>query len=227
MAYTKLASAIYNDIVGGLRGYSANMSLSLEQLEDEIAEERLAVIKAYTLKGIIPKDDLVRTITCIPVDCKDIEGCNSCSGNDFFGGTPTMHFEIPKLLTDFGTVGIDYIGSPDLQNPFYIYTKASDLKYRQYKKYKNKRPYVFVNVSPNENGMCDCWIFNAPFIKKVTVIGIFKDERDLEKFGCKCDTDDEKMSFLDSEIKERITKRKIQYYRQLAPPPVINTQIPQ
>jgi len=66
-----------------------------------------------------------------------------------------------------------------------------------------------VNVSPNENGMCDCWIFNAPFIKKVTVIGIFKDERDLEKFGCKCDTDDEKMSFLDSEIKERITKRKI------------------
>jgi len=30
MAYTKLASAIYNDIVGGLRGYSANMTLSLE-----------------------------------------------------------------------------------------------------------------------------------------------------------------------------------------------------
>jgi hypothetical protein len=25
-----------------------------------------------------------------------------------------MHFEIPILLTDFGDVGIEYIGSPDL-----------------------------------------------------------------------------------------------------------------
>jgi hypothetical protein len=30
MAYSKLASAIYNDIVGGLRGYSSTLTLSLE-----------------------------------------------------------------------------------------------------------------------------------------------------------------------------------------------------
>jgi hypothetical protein len=29
----KLASAVYNDIVGGLRGYHANPSISMEQLE--------------------------------------------------------------------------------------------------------------------------------------------------------------------------------------------------
>jgi len=28
--YSKMASAIYNDIVGGLRGYSSNPTISLE-----------------------------------------------------------------------------------------------------------------------------------------------------------------------------------------------------
>lgn len=226
MAYSKLASAIYNDIVGGLRGYSSNPTLSLEQLEDEIVEERLAVIKQYTLKGIIPKDDLVRTISCIPVDCKDIENCSKCQKSNLFEGTPTMHFEIPMLFTDFGQVGIDYIGSPDLQNPFSIYTRANNLKYRKYKRWSSNKPYVYVNVSPNENGMCDCWVFNAPFLKRVTVIGVFKDERQLSKFGCNCDANLENMSFLDAEIKERITKKKLYYYRQLLPPVQPNNQQP-
>ena len=37
----KLASAIRNDVVGGLRGYHTNLSMSLEQLMDEIVDERL------------------------------------------------------------------------------------------------------------------------------------------------------------------------------------------
>jgi len=45
MLLTELASAIYNDVVGGLRGYAATPNMSLEQLEDEIIEERQAVIK--------------------------------------------------------------------------------------------------------------------------------------------------------------------------------------
>lgn len=227
MAYNKLASAIYNDIVGGLRGYTSTPTISLEQLEDEIAEERLSLIKQYTLKGIIPKNDLLRTISCIPIDCKDIENCSSCQkGSDFFGGTPTMHFEIPMLLTDFGQVGIEYVGSTDLHNPFVIYTKANNLKYRKYRKWGNNKPYVYINVAPNENGMCDCWVFNAPFLKRVTVIGVFKDERQLASFGCNCDADLENMSFLDAEIKERITKKKIYYYRQLLQPQQPNNQVP-
>jgi hypothetical protein len=38
---TKLASAIRNDVVSGLRGYHTNMSMSLEQLEDDIIDMRL------------------------------------------------------------------------------------------------------------------------------------------------------------------------------------------
>ena len=227
MAYSKLASAIYNDIVGGLRGYTSTPTLSMEQLEDEIVEERLSLIKQYILKGVIPKNDLLRTISCIPVDCKDIEACPTCQKkiSPDWGGTPTMHFEIPLLLTDFGNVGIEYVGSADLQNPFVIYTKPNNLRYRKYRKWGNKKPYVYINVSPNENGMCDCWLFNAPFIKKIAVTAVFKDERQLASFGCSCDTVDNS-SFLDAEIKERLTKKKLYYYRQLLQPQQPNNQVP-
>ena len=45
MELSKIASAIYNDIMAGLSGMNANPTISLEQLEDEIIEERTAVIK--------------------------------------------------------------------------------------------------------------------------------------------------------------------------------------
>jgi hypothetical protein len=37
----KLVSAVHNDIVSGLRGYHTNLSLSDEQLADDIIDERL------------------------------------------------------------------------------------------------------------------------------------------------------------------------------------------
>lgn len=224
--YNKMASAIYNDIVSGLRGYSANPTLSMEQLEDEIAEERLAVIKQYILKGVIPKKDLLKTISCITVDCKDIEGCDACGGDSNFEGTPTMHFVIPPLMTDFGGFGIEYIGSADLQNPFIWYTNPTSMRYHKFRRRTKNKPYVFVNMSTNKDGMCDCWVFNAPFLKRVTVIGVFKDERKLEEYGCDClGEGDNSPSFIDAEVKERLTKKKIYYYRQLAAPILPNDQV--
>ena len=76
--YTKLASAIINDIYSGLAGLHHNMSISQEQLEDEIVATRLQVIKEYQLQGILPLKDLLMAINCIPVDCKDLERCPIC-----------------------------------------------------------------------------------------------------------------------------------------------------
>lgn len=45
MTLDKIASAIYNDVKGGIAGMSANENLSLEQLQDEVIEERQAVMK--------------------------------------------------------------------------------------------------------------------------------------------------------------------------------------
>ena len=220
--YSKLASAVYNDIVGGLRGYTSNPTMSLEQLEDDIAETRLAVIKEYSLKGVLLKNDLLMSINCIPVDCKDIENC-SCN-NTIDGGTPTLHFEIPQVMTEFDG-GIYYIGSPDKQNPFIWYTSPTQLKYHKYRKKGKNKPYVYVDVTPNKNNMFDCWVFGTPILKTVSVIGIFKDLNQLECSQCS-DADPNNLNYIDQEVKRRVTELKIKYYRQLMPPIVPNDQIP-
>ena len=121
MQLDKLASAIRNDILGGLKGYHSNLSMSLDQLKDDIIDERLQIIKEYSLKGIIPGKDLYLSINCIPVDCENIERCNC---KEIECGTPTAHFEIPQIVNDYGEQSIDYIGSVDRQNPFIYYTSS-------------------------------------------------------------------------------------------------------
>ena len=106
MYIQKLASAIKNDLVSGLRGLHNTMSLSEEQLEDEIIEERLQIIKEYSLKGILPIKDLLLAVNCVPVDCKDLDRC-PCK--EF--GDPIAHFEIPQIVNDFGNEAISYLGS--------------------------------------------------------------------------------------------------------------------
>lgn len=205
---TKLASAIRNDIVGGLSGYHSNLSISIEQLEDEIVNTRLAILKEYSLKGILPVKDLYISINCIDVDCKDLERCQC---NDCFSSTPTAHFEIPQIVNDYGNLAIDYIGSIDRQLPFVCYTSLSNYRNHKYRKRGKDKPYVWIDTTPNENGMCDCFIFNAPLLKQVSVSAIFKDIRQLEGFNC-CEIGDNK-TFIDSEIQKRLVAQKINLYK--------------
>lgn len=222
--YNKLASAIYNDVVSGLRGYSSNPTMSLEQLEDDCIDERLQIIKEYFIKGLVPKKDLLLSINCIDIDCKSLERC-ACSTDGC--DTLVAHFEIPQLLTEFGDAGVEYIGSTDRMNPFIYYVNPIVMKYHKYGKRTRKRPYVYIDVSPNENNMYDCFVFNAPLLKQVSVVGIFKDPRQLEEYGCCSPIDINNMTFIDAEIKKRLTEKKLRYYRQLAVPVTPNDQQPQ
>lgn len=227
MILDKLTSAVYNDIVSGLRGYSNSISLSLEQLTDDIADERLAIIKEYFLKGLVPKQELLLSITCIEIGCKSMDKCY-CGIDDPYKEF-TAHFEIPQLVTDFGSEAIEFIGSSDKTVSFQVYTNLTSWRYSKYRKRYQKRPSVFVDTTPNENGMYDCWLFNAPIIKKVTVVGIFKNLAQLEQYAC-CSSDlldhFQTISFIDNQIKQRVTEKKIKYYRQFSPPILPNDQAP-
>lgn len=218
----KLASAIRNDVVSGLRGYYTNLSMSLEQLMDEIIDERLQILKEYSIKGVLPVKDLYLSINCVPVDCKDLERCR-CAGQDDCL-TPTAHFEIPQIVNDYGSLSIDYIGSTDRQNPFIYYTSSTAYRYHKYRKRGKNRPYVWIDTTPNENGMYDCFVFNAPLLGQVSITAIFKDPRQLEKYGCCAELKDNNMTFINNEIKKRLTEKKIRYYKQLALPNMPNNQ---
>lgn len=222
---SKIASAIYNDIQSGLSGYNSTLNMSIEQLEDEVVQERLAVIKTYSAQNLIPVKDLIYSLNCIETDCKDLSKCCESTGS-----TPQLHFEIPQIINDFGEKAIDFIGSTDKNIKFKVYTNPSIFKYHQYKTRGANKPYVFIDTTPNEHNMYDGYIFNAPLLERLTVRAIFKDPRQLEQYSCCNFEEQDNMSFIESDIKDRLTKKKLAYYRQNVQTPIIiqqpNNQIP-
>lgn len=91
MIVNAIASAVYNDIVSGLAGYEATINMSLEQLEQEVVEERLAIIKKYSMQNLIPRKDLFYSLNCIELDCKSLDKCCEYDPEDEL----VAHFEIP------------------------------------------------------------------------------------------------------------------------------------
>ena len=226
MYIEKLASAIKNDVVSGLRGYHQNLSMNLDQLQDEIVATRLEIIHQYFLKGQFPIKDLLLSINCVDIDCKSLERCSCGRINE--DDTLVAHFEIPQLITYYGKQAIDYIGSTDRRNKFTIITSLSELDSIKYRKRRKNKPYVWIDYSPNENGMLDCFLFNAPLLEQVSVVGVFKDPRQLTQYNCCNNTEltgpDTNFSFIDQLVKDKLTKEKIYYYRQLQVPRLQNDQ---
>ena len=226
MYIEKLASQIINDVVSGLRGYHSNLALNRDQLGDEIVACRLEILHQYFLKGIIPVKDLLIAINCVNVDCESLERCRCREYNE--DDTLVAHFQIPQLISYYGKDAIEYIGSTDRRNKFQVITSLTELENRQYKKRGKDKPYVWIDTAPNAEGMLDCFIFNAPFLEQVSVVGVFKDPRQLNRYNC-CNTDelngpDINPSFVDQLVKDKLTKEKIYYYRQMAAQRLPNDQ---
>lgn len=206
---------VQNNIVSGLSGMHENMTLSTELIEDAIINERLAIIEEYRLKGLINLKDLAITINCINIDCDtSLERCGCNIEED----CPTIvpHFEVPQY------VDIIYIGSNDKQQSFSLYKSIQQTKYRKYKKRGKNRPYVWIDNTPNKNGMYDGFVFNAPLLSQIAITAVFKDPRQLKGFTC-C-SDDTQHSFIDADIVERVSKKLLTYYRQLYMAPQPNNQ---
>ena len=221
-----MASAILSDLKSGLAGMNSNPNISIDQIEDEIIEVRQSIIREMYTKGILQKHDLMLAINCIEVDCESLERCKCRAANP--NDTIVAHFEIPQIVTYYGKQAIDYIGSTDRQNKFNIITSLSQLQNKKYKKRGNNKPYVWIDYAPNTNGMLDCFLFNGPFVNQVSIVAVFKDPRDLNKYNC-CNTDELKGqdvndSFVDQLIKDKLTKEKLYYYRQMATQRLPNDQ---
>ena len=221
MTLNELSSAIYNDIVGGALVPKSNLRfLSMEQLTDEVIETRNAIIKDWYLKNALNLSDMMVAINCVEVDCKDQNKCSCISS--LANAKMAKHFEIPQLMPGLGSDALMFVGSTDRSNSFKIYYNLEAIKYQQhyqrYRKKPNPKPFVYVEKTPNENGMYDCWIFDAPFVQYIAVIGIFKDPRQLEKYNCCDDIEYLEMGAISNEIKNRILQKKIQLYRTPAPP---------
>lgn len=221
MTIDAIASAIYNDVMSGLRGITSNPSMSMEQLKDEVVAERNTIIKEYLLKGLITLDDLYLSINCIEVDCEFMSKC--C---DLPVGKKAMHFEIPALLNIGGLSTVKYIGSIDRQIPYSVYTDDA-YRFHEFRKHSKSTPYVYVDTSINKNGNMDCYVFNAPHAKYLSIVALFKDPRQVIEWDCCSDID----IYLDcglisNEVQRRLTEKKLRFYRQAQAPVLPNDQVP-
>lgn len=216
----KLAWAVYNDVVSGLAGIVSNPTISIDQIKEEINEERLSVIKEYTLRNMIPRKDLFMAVNCIEVDCKSLDKC-PC---DVSYSKPVAHFEIPQTLNDIQGGGIEYIGTIDKSISFKVYTSRA-FKYHKYRKRGAEKPYVYIETTPNENNMYDGWIFNAPLLEIISAIIIPKNLEQISLYSCCAGEDLENYTFLSTEIKKRLVEKKLRYYRMLRNNPTPNDQV--
>lgn len=218
----KLASAIYNNIVGGLAGITATPNISIAQLEDDVVDEWLQIIKEYAAKNLVPRKDLLMAINCIELDC---EALDRCCVNPNPSEVPVLHFELPQVVNDNIEDTIEYIGSTDKQDQYKVYTDTS-WQYHKYLRRGSEKPFVYVEPTPNKNNMYDAWLFNNPFAKRISVIAIFKDLRQLANYSCCANEDLENRTFIAAEIKKRLTEKYIRYYRSFYPGVQPNTQAP-
>lgn len=221
MTVEEITSAVYNDVEAGLVGIHSNPTISMEQLEDEVVAERERIILEWWKKGILQKGDLLTAINCVVVDCKDPAKC--CNNE---AGYSEKHFEIPQTIAGIGDDSIYWIGSADRKQQYRVFYSPVQVKYGKYKKRNSNKPYVYIERTPNENGMYDGWIFGLPFVKTIAIIGIFRDPRQLQKIGCSgdCDNNGGDLGSLSMEVKDRLTKTKLYYYRQALQPPHRNDQ---
>ena len=211
----KLVSAIRNNVVSGLQGMHHNLSLSDELIAESIINERLAILYNHFLKGSFPIKDLYISVNCIPIDCESIDRCR-CESNTYCEEDAMAHFEMPQTCNIFGDDAIDYIGSTDRMLSFSVYTSITQLKYHKRRKRSKNKPYVWVDTTPNTDGMYDCFVFNAPLLKYVSVTAIFKDLRQLDNYSCCSENSDDNMSLINGEVIDSLTGKFITYYRQNA-----------
>lgn len=224
MNVSKLASAVYNTVVAGQQGFEATINPSIEQLEDEVVETRLSILQKYAMANKLPLKDLYYSINCIPIDCDYLDKCCTEDWEDL--GDKMAHFQIPQIVSFAGDDAIGWLGSTDKQIKFKVYTSPG-FRFHKYKMRGKKKPFVYIDTTPNKNNLYDGYVFNAPMLETLSISAIFKDPRQLEAFQC-CGDEIEKDNFspLTTEIKDTLVKKYVTYYRQLQQPPVQNDQEP-
>jgi len=204
MTIHEIASAIRNNVSNGLKGVS-NISYSIEQIIDEVYLTRNSLIKEYSLKRVIPQEQLSNVITF------NLERDDERNA---------LKFEIPKISKAV-TNPVSFAGHTDRTNPYKVYYDHTYL-YHKYNRVIKDSPYVWIDMSLNNNNKLTAYLFNCPLIKYITIVAVWEDLRDLVD----CNQEINIPDFMKNDIIDRLTKKYVTYYRQLNQPIIQNnTQV--
>lgn len=211
-----------NHVYSGTSGLNSNLKISHEQLMDEVVAERNIILKEYLLKGIMNFQEMFSSINCVEVNCDYMSKCCQLPL-----GEKALHFEIPPIMYINGVNTIKFIGSIDRKFKYIVYTDDS-YRFHSYKKRGANKPYVYVDTAVNSNGNLDCYIFNAPMVKYISVVALFQDPRKLMEWDCCNENPDSYLDcgILSDEIIRRLSEKYLRWYRQNQVPTLPNNQMP-
>ena len=225
MNLEQLTSAVYNNVVDGLKGTSSNIAFSREHVEDSIISERMLIIKEYFIKNLLPRRDLLYAINCVNLDCYPIDKCPSSvpTSCTLTGSKYILHFEMPPVMSDFGDDAVEYIGSKDKMFPFKVYFNKDFLNHK-YKVRGANKPYIWIDTTPNRNNMWDAYVFNAPVMKQISLVFIPRDPRQVTIYECCSGSEEFDYGVLSAELEKRVTEKFLRYFRQMIYPNTPNDQ---
>lgn len=211
-----------NHVYSGTSGLNSNLKISHEQLMDEVVAERNIILKEYLLKGVMNFQEMFSAINCVEVNCDYMSKCCNLQA-----GEKALHFEIPPIMYINGVNTIKFIGSIDRKVKYTIYTDDS-YRFHSYKKRGANKPYVYVDTAVNSNGNLDCYIFNVPMVKYISVVALFQDPRKLMEWDCCNENPDSYLDcgILSDEIIRRLSEKYLRWYRQNQVPTLPNNQMP-
>lgn len=212
LSLNAIADIIINSVYSGTKGV-ANISLSKDQVKDEINLARNRMILDLHRKYALETEGLYQDITCLKATKKDIR--QACPVDDTAQKEhKVLAVEIPRLLHIPRMNPIKYLGNSNRQVEW-KYFWGNDFIYRQYDKYAKNAPVAWVNNTT-------IWLINPPdFLKKqITIQAIFENPRDLVEYNC-CKASDNDPYPVPPTIVDMITGKLIndylRYYRMQNP----------
>ena len=208
LSLTAISDIIINSVYSGGKGIT-NISLSQDQVKDEVNLARNRFILQLHSQYQLDTEGLFQKITCLKATKKDIrQACPIDLGAE--ADHKVLCVTIPKLLHIPRMNSIKYLGNVNRQVEWKFFW-GNDFIYRKYDKYAKNDPVAWVNGT-------EIWLFNVPlFIKKqITVDAIWESPRDLSAYNC-CKASDNDPYPVPPTIVDMITGKLIndyaRYYR--------------
>jgi hypothetical protein len=167
----KIVYAVKNNLEAGMKT-TANYNFSLEHLRHEVIAERNAITKQLETQQVLDPKELVQEINCIQLDTKDFGLCKNISTKN-----PSLHFTVPVYNY------LDYLGNPQGDRPFKVYTNDGQI----YNKYRDsrlsKRPFVRFRL---HEGVMHGFVFNAPTFdfEYISIRAVFENPREVNQYTC-------------------------------------------
>ena len=216
MTLSEITSAIFNNVYDGLKA-PQDFSLSLEQIRVEVGNYRNKLIEQYrgNRQGSrkLNRDHLLQTIDAVPISIKDL------SRNPILPSfKKALYFQLPEIAYTFDSSAIEFIGPMDKSRNWKVYTNTT-FRSHQYKPVTSRAPFIYIDTTPNDRGLLDCFVFNAgeyASLKYISTIAIFQHpEMVISQMLGEDEAEYPAPSWMQDEIISNLTKRYIYFYRSL------------